>query len=134
MREKLMALIDAADKICDSYFRCDECPYRAEYGRNCINELITEHLIANGVTVTSHCKGCERVKVDNKLTNADHIRAMSDEELAHIMVGLSDLDERIGFCVELPECKDLLDTEQGIPASKCENCMLNWLRQSAEVK
>lgn len=68
------------------------------------------------------------------VTNADHIRAMSDEELAHIMVGLSDLDERIGFCADLPECKDLLDTEQGIPASKCENCMLNWLRQLAEVK
>lgn len=67
-------------------------------------------------------------------TNADRIRAMSDEKLAHIMVGLSDLDERIGFCAELPECKDLLDTEQGIPASKCVNCMLNWLRKPAEVK
>lgn len=87
-----------------------------------------------GMADHKHCKCCERVKVDNKLTNADHIRAMSDEELAHIMVGLSDLDERIGFCAELPECKDLLDTEQGIPASKCENCMLNWLRQPAEVK
>lgn len=51
MREKLMALIDEADKICDSYFRCDECPYRAEYGRNCINELITDHLIAHGVFI-----------------------------------------------------------------------------------
>lgn len=121
MREKLIELLEKS-------------PYLDVLGGWEFYERAADHLIANGVTVTSHCKGCERVKVDNKLTNADHIRAMSDEELAHIMVGLSDLDERIGFCADLPECKDLLDTEQGIPASKCENCMLNWLRQSAEVK
>ena len=62
------------------------------------------------------------------------IRAMSDEELARIMVGLSDLDARIGFCQELEECKSLLDTDEGIPESKCEACMINWLRKPAEVE
>lgn len=68
------------------------------------------------------------------MTNADRIRAMSDEELAHIMIQFTDLDSRIGYCAELPECHALLDTEDGIPASKCEQCLINWLQQPAEVE
>lgn len=71
---------------------------------------------------------------DNKvLSNGDRIRAMTDEELAMIMVQLTDLDARIPFCQELPECEALLDTEDGIPAEKCAVCMRKWLKQPAEV-
>lgn len=66
-------------------------------------------------------------------TNADWIRAMSDEELANVMIQLADLDCRIGFCKELPECEALLDTEDGIPLSKCERCLCDWLQRPAEV-
>lgn len=69
-----------------------------------------------------------------KPTNADHIRAMSDEELAqrlHMFVGL---EERISFCKNLPECEVLLDTEAGIPEEKCVGCLLSWLKQPAEVR
>ena len=68
------------------------------------------------------------------MTNSEYIRSMTDEELARIMVQLSDLDCRINFCQELPECNALLDTDDGIPAEKCEKCMIQWLKKPMEVE
>lgn len=65
-------------------------------------------------------------------TNADRIRAMSDEELVDYLMQFTDLDCRIGFCLNLPECEKLLDTEDGIPRSMCKKCLLKWLQQPAE--
>ena len=65
-------------------------------------------------------------------TNADRIRAMSDEELANNLMQFSDLDCRIGFCKNRPECDVLLDTEEGIPEERCVGCLLEWLQQLAE--
>lgn len=62
------------------------------------------------------------------MTNADCIRSMSDEELAKLLYNCDDL----GYCKNLPECSDLLDTEEGIPEEKCIGCILHWLRQPAE--
>lgn len=70
--------------------------------------------------------------MQTKQTNSDKIRAMSDEQLALIMVQLSDLDSRIPFCMDLPECQKLLDTDDGIPIEKCAGCMLAWLQKPAE--
>ena len=67
-----------------------------------------------------------------KRTNSDMIRAMSDEKLAGIMVGLTDLDLRIGFCQNKPECEDLLNTDGEITTAMCERCMLQWLKRDAE--
>ena len=61
-------------------------------------------------------------------TNADRIRSKSDEELAKMLYNGDDL----GYCKNLPECGDLLDTEEGIPEEKCISCILNWLRQPVE--
>lgn len=58
-------------------------------------------------------------------TNADQIRAMSDEELATV---LYDCDS-LGYCSSPPECGDLLETSEGIPKEKCIDCVLAWLRQ-----
>lgn len=70
---------------------------------------------------------------ENKIiTNADRIRAMSDEELVGYLMQFTDLDCRIGFCLNLPECEKLLDTEDGIPRSMCKKCLLKWLQQPAE--
>ena len=66
------------------------------------------------------------------MRNCDKIRSMSDEQLALIMVQISDLDSRIPFCMELPECQKLLDTDDGIPIEKCAGCMLKWLQKPAE--
>ena len=58
---------------------------------------------------------------EKTMTNADRIRAMSDEELAKWMAGLT----TVGACNDL-----------GIPDSdlcdrKCESCCLAWLRRAA---
>jgi hypothetical protein len=46
---------------------------------------------------------------------------MSDEELAKLLYNGDDL----GYCKNLPECSDLLDTEEGIPEEKCIGCILH---------
>lgn len=78
--------------------------------------------------------GFARALIDHEKpkTNADRIRAMSDEHLANYLMQFTDLDCRIGFCQNLPKCEALLDTEYGIPISMCEKCLLKWLRQPAE--
>ena len=65
-------------------------------------------------------------------TNADRIREMSDEELAQILIGVMDIDEKIHFCKNKPECEKLMDMDDGIPVEGCEACMLEWLQQPAE--
>lgn len=65
-------------------------------------------------------------------TNADRIRALDDEKLANYLMQFTDLDCRIGFCRNLPKCDALLDTEDGIPSSMCEKCLLEWLQQPVE--
>ena len=69
------------------------------------------------------------VEEEYHFTNADRIRAMTDEELAKLLYEIDGL----GYCKNLPECGELLDTDTGIPEEKCIGCMLNWLRQPAEV-
>ena len=57
-------------------------------------------------------------------TNADRIRAMSDEELAAYWA-----DHYDEFCPNLPECGDMLNQNQEIPAEKCIGCALRWLQE-----
>lgn len=54
-------------------------------------------------------------------TNADRIRAMSDEELAKILVD--------GFCCN--SCK-YKDTNRWDCPEECEKCCAEWLKQPAE--
>lgn len=65
-------------------------------------------------------------------SNADRIRAMRDEELAKGMLQLVDLDDRIRYCKDLPECQKALDDDVEIPADRCKSCLLSWLQQPAE--
>ena len=65
-------------------------------------------------------------------TNADSIQALNNEHLANYLMQFSDLDCRIGFCQNKPECDPLLDTEDGVPLAMCEKCLLEWLRQPAK--
>ena len=63
-------------------------------------------------------------------TNADHIRAMGDEELAALLFSRLNVDaEQIPFCKGGAECETLLETEAGIPDEKCQACMLRWLQE-----
>lgn len=58
------------------------------------------------------------------MTNADKIRAMSDEELAAM------LDARFSACPDPDgECPD----PNVYPAITCEDCLRKWLKQEAEA-
>ena len=61
--------------------------------------------------------------------NGDIIRRMTDEELGAFLIRITDYDANLGYCKNTEECEKLLDTEEGIPAEKCAQCMLDWLRQ-----
>ena len=63
------------------------------------------------------------------MTNADRIRAMSDEELAQLIYNADGL----GWCSDRPECAELLEMPGGIPEEKCLGCLMAWLRQPAEA-
>jgi hypothetical protein len=64
------------------------------------------------------------------MTNADRIRAMTDEELAKRLNKLT--DSYPGVCLELPECHADLDAGRDIPLERCEACWIRWLKQPAE--
>lgn len=58
------------------------------------------------------------------VTKADHIRAMTDEELAEVVNDLFyGLHENPGMC-------DVCDHDS---IQNCKQCWLNWLRQEAEA-
>lgn len=64
-------------------------------------------------------------------TNADKIRAMTDEEFAKYLS--KQVDVPVGICRELPECHEDLEADRDIPLERCEGCWLRWLQQPAEV-
>ena len=95
--------------------KCAECPE--------FKECHKQH------NLTIKRKHCVKAKEEKLPSRADRIRAMTDEELAKLLYEIDGL----GYCKNLPECGELLDTPAGIPEEKCIGCMLNWLRQPAEV-
>lgn len=77
------------------------------------------------------CYTDDMCKCFEPITNADRIRAMSDEELAVFIRRTVNLDGP-NYCVNLPECNELLETTDGIPDEKCRACLMNWLRAEAK--
>lgn len=69
------------------------------------------------------------IPIDPIVTNADRIRAMTDEELAIALYQMLDGDV---YCTNKPECGEMLNTEDGIPDEWCAKCLLNWLRKPVE--
>lgn len=59
------------------------------------------------------------LEVDYKQTNADRIRAMSDEELAEFM-----------YSSDIPWCDDKICREDD---NGCRECLKKWLRSEVEV-
>ena len=57
----------------------------------------------------------ELVRKIQRQTNADRIRAMSDEELASLLQPI---------CPPIPRCPDE-------PPHNCRTCVYNWLKQEA---
>lgn len=66
--------------------------------------------------------------IAKQITNADHIRSMSDEELAEFINCCTSGDGAPDFCRRLPECDDDLESDTLIPFERCNQCLLYWLR------
>lgn len=90
----------------------------------------TSHLCGSLAGAT-FAEGSECDTFNNKIyeiqTNADRIRAMSDEELATFWS-----DHYDNFCPNKPECGQYINEGKDIHAEWCAACALKWLRQPAE--
>lgn len=130
-REKLIELLITADdyeeRVCLGN-SCNTCQYT---GINCSYKAKADHLIANGVTFATDTNVGDKMtptdKDTNVLTNADRIRAMSDEELAYV---LAEHECNVAFEV----CKSF-----GLPSVEYDfeeslNELLCFLKQPSEVE
>jgi hypothetical protein len=59
MRDRLIELIEEADKKCNDTKQCENC-VGFGHGGECVNHLIADHLLANGVIVPP-CKVGDKV-------------------------------------------------------------------------
>ena len=67
------------------------------------------------IPYSTHCCRC-----DSRMTNADRIRNMSDEELADIL-----FDSCIDH-IEVSSCERMFEKDS------CKECVLEWLQSEAE--
>ena len=68
----------------------------------------------------------EKQDREKPMTNADRIRAMSDEELADFM------NKEHDFCKNWPKCMEMLDHNELVPDNWCKKCLLAWLQKPVE--
>lgn len=66
-----------------------------------------------------YCSMCGEYFDNNIVTNADHFRSMTDEQLAEII-------DNSNYCLVPSE---FVDTEFCEATSDCKSCILNWLKQ-----
>lgn len=68
------------------------------------------------------------------ITNADRIRAMSDEELAEKMMTHvnHEIIDIVPFCKNLIECQEKLNAGEVIPDEICKKCLSEWLQSESE--
>ena len=113
VREKLVDLLKTS--ACPSTFICDPtCKY---YGfEDCFPERFADYLIAHGVTM-------QECKLGVKKTNADRIRAMSDEELAMFLCNFRSCNADEYIC---EGCKAEKYCRAGHEGT------IDWLQQPAE--
>ena len=93
------------------------------YCKICRNTICINH--GKDIVLAGEGWQCDYIPVP---TNADRIRAMTDEELVDMLY----CADSLGWCKNLPECYRLLDTDDGVPDEKCKACLLKWLQQPAE--
>lgn len=77
---------------------------------------------------SKECLGCKHNSVDKytRMTNADRIRSMSDEELADYIFGVSVHEKPCVLCSDDCDFCELTDEE-------CKNRTLEWLQSEVEV-
>lgn len=82
----------------------------------------------------------EVVKIVNELveeykpkTQADKIRAMSDEELADYIIFIgANIEEKIPYCKSTPQCTEILDSGRIVTDKMCRECLAKYLQSEAE--
>ena len=79
-------------------------------------------------TYAEKCKDFE----ENKQTNADRIRSMSDEELAELLYSIQNLEDKVKSCKNKIECDNILDSGKKIPDNMCKQCLVDWLQSEVE--
>lgn len=77
------------------------------------------------------CEGCSTYEAHkpNPLTNADRIRAMTDEELAEMFLAH---DEQYYRHCPSDVIAEYCQVKPGVESCDCKDCWLDWLRQEAE--
>lgn len=95
--------------------------------KNCENCKYSEPMVGalacmgqKGMPYVRPTDSCDRWKT-MKQTNADRIRAMSDEELANMLVDIGECDKRCP--AKLDDCI--------FSDSSCRSAWLDWLQQEA---
>lgn len=68
---------------------------------------------------------------EQTLSNADKIRAMSDEELAELLIS-ADLCEGCEYCDKVGICRYYEAHPDGVLADGCKQAARKWLQQPAE--
>ena len=70
---------------------------------------------------------------EQHFTNADHIRAMKDEELVDFLWQFNDdsFENVMPFCKNTVECGEKVDSDD-ISTEMCKRCLLDKLRQPYE--
>jgi len=64
------------------------------------------------------------------MTNLERFRAMTDKEIARMLMAAHDCEVHIPFCQNKESCHD--DLDNGITPVRCICCMLEWLNKPME--
>lgn len=72
------------------------------------------------IAAMKECEERRRAGLECTKTNADHICAMSDEDIAHAIYACP-VDENNRVCI--------YGLSDQAPTNYCERCILNWLKQ-----
>ena len=99
--------------------KCKACKHYTRYGEMCEETL---DIIEPGEV---DCWGYKQA------TNADRIRAMSDEELAELLI-TADFCEECEYCDKVWGCRYYEAHPDGVLNDGCKHAAINWLGQPAE--
>ncbi len=70
---------------------------------------------------------------EQALSNADRIRAMSDERLAELLIS-ADFCGECEYCDKVGLCRYYEANPDGISDDGCKQAAINWLKQPAEER
>lgn len=94
MKNKLIELLQQADKKCNDTKQCENCIGFGQ-GNECVNHLIADHLLANGVIVPP-CKAGDKAY---HLTSVDTLDELNVAEIFEGKVSTVSIEDKVWiFC------------------------------------